>query len=402
MPSPWIHKHRPKKQSDIIGQDAGVQGICDFISNFKKQKKNAALLYGTSGTGKTSSVHAIASDLNLELIEVNASDVRNKESLEATVGMSIAQQSLFFRGKIILIDEIDGVSGTKDRGGLDTLTGLIEKSHFPIVLTCENPYDDRLSKIASRSELIAFGPLDNASIVAILKNICIKEGIKADEQALSQLARMVDGDVRAAINDLQVLSGGKEKITREMLEELAERRRTESILQALIKVMKTTDAKIARDAFDTVNESIDERFLWLEENVPQEYEGEDLVRALDMISKASVFNSRIRRWQHWRFLVYVNALQSAGVATAKEQKYAKFVKYKRSGRILKMWWAKQKNAKKKAISEKLALHTHSSAKYAYKHAFCYFQEAARNDKKFCDSFAKELELDKEQAAFLAK
>ena len=105
--------------------------------------------------------------------------------------------------------------------------------------------------------------------------------------------------------------------------------------------------------------------LWIDENLPKEYTNpEELAAAYDCLSKADVFLGRIRRWQHWRFLVYANALATAGVATAKKEKYQKFVPYTPTTRILKLWRAKMKYMKRKAIAEKIADKTHISTRKA--------------------------------------
>ena len=136
---PFTIKYQPKKIGEIIGQDTAIKNLKNFVVNFKRQKKNAALLYVPSGVGKTISVHALANELNLEILEVNASDVRNAEQINSLVGSAVGQMSLFSKGKIILVDEIDGLSGMKDRGGLLAITKLIEKSSFPMILTMTNP-----------------------------------------------------------------------------------------------------------------------------------------------------------------------------------------------------------------------------------------------------------------------
>ena len=108
---PWIKKYEPKSSDDIVGQEDAVKYLKEFITNPKKRKKKAIILYGPSGNGKTSSVYAISNELDLELIEVNASDFRNKDKIESTIGQSSKQMSLFGKSKIILVDEIDGLSG---------------------------------------------------------------------------------------------------------------------------------------------------------------------------------------------------------------------------------------------------------------------------------------------------
>ena len=400
---PFTFKYQPKAAKEIIGQDSGIKKLRDFVVNFKRQKKNAALLYGPSGTGKTISAYAIAKELNLEILEVNASDVRNADQINSLLGSAIGQMSLFSKGKLILVDEIDGLSGTKDRGGLQAITKLVEKSSFPIILTATNPWDYKFNNLKRRAEMIEFIPLDYLSIFEILKNICNKEKIKYEEEILKGLARRAGNDARAAINDLQTLSMEAKELTKESLEELGERNKLDSMLNALVKIFKSTDPKVAITAFDTVEENLDQQLLWIDENLPREYTNpEDLAKAYDKLSKADVFNRRIKRWQHWRFLVYINALITAGIAVSKKEKYRHFVQYKPTGRLLKLWWAKQKAMKKKAIAEKIGEKTHTSTKQALKNTLPYMQIVFRKNKSFREQLTEELDLSMEEVEWLRK
>ena len=71
--------------------------LFNYIAYYKKQKKKAALIYGPTGVGKTCSVYAIANDNDLEIIEVNASDFRNKDKIDQVIGNALRQGSLFGR-----------------------------------------------------------------------------------------------------------------------------------------------------------------------------------------------------------------------------------------------------------------------------------------------------------------
>src|SRR3989344_6505726 len=118
---PFTQKYSPKRASDIIGQQQVIAKLLDFASNHKKQKKKAALIYGPTGSGKTCAAYLIARQLDLEIVEVNASDFRNAEGINAILGNAMKQMSLFFKGKIILVDEIDGLAGNQDRGGVQAI-----------------------------------------------------------------------------------------------------------------------------------------------------------------------------------------------------------------------------------------------------------------------------------------
>jgi replication factor C large subunit len=399
---PYIKKYCPVKSSDIVGQDSAISGLKRFIMNFDKSPKKAVFVYGPSGVGKTCSVYCLAEESNLEVVEVNASAFRNKEQIKSIVGGALGQQSLFSKGKIILIDEVDGLSGSKDRGGLQEVVRLIKDTTYPIILTATNPWDNKFSSLRSKCVLVKFEELNYEKIFPVLKEICKSENINYDESSLKSLSRMVGGDLRAAINDLQQLSAASGKLGKEELASLSHREKQDSIKNALTRIFKTTDPKLAIGAFDNVNEDMDQRMLWLDKNLPEEYtEPADLCRAYDKLSKADVFSRRIRRWQHWRFLVYINALITGGIAVSKDKKYDKFVDYKPTGRLLKIYWANIKNMKRKAIALKIAQKTHTSKREILKN-FEYYQIIFKKNKEMADSIATELDLEKEEIAYLQK
>jgi len=394
----WVIKYIPKSLKDLQGQDKAVSELKDFVTNYNKQSRKALLLHGPSGCGKTSSIHALANELDLELIEFNASDIRNKVSIEDVVGSSLKQQSLFAKSKLILLDEIDGLSGNKDRGGASALTNLMKDSKFPIIMTANDAYKKSLSSLRSKCLVVSMHALNYLTVFNILKKVCENENIKFDDSVLKTLARRSSGDLRGAITDLQT-SSSLGNLTIKEVDELSERQKVESMPNALIKVLKSSDPLVARTAFDNVREDLDESMLWLEENIPKEYEGQDLNRAFDCLSRADVFKGRIRRWQYWRFLVYINDLITAGVAVSKDEKYKKFISYTPTTRIFKLWRAKQSNAKRNSIAEKVAIKTHSSKKDTIKNTIPYLKEMCRN-KEFKIGFEQEFDLDKDELAWL--
>jgi len=398
----FTDKYRPRKTSEVIGQQEQIGKIKTKVSDHNKSKlKKALLIYGPSGTGKTSAMHALARELELEIIEVNASDTRNTEGLENILLPAIRQQSLFSKGKIILIDEIDGLSGTNDRGGIPTVIKLIEESRYPIILTANDPWDQKFNSLRQKSVMVEFKAISFIDTVNHLKQICKKEKITFDEDAINNLGRLSSGDLRSALNDLENISSGSKKITKKDVENTSEREKEESIINALLKVFKTTNADIALGAYDNVDEDIDKIFLWLDENLPSEYKDiNDIRNAYENLSIADVYFGRIRRWQYYRYYVYIYDLLSVGIALSKKEKNKDFVQYKPTSRILKIWIANQKNAKKKALAEKIASHTHTSKKRIL-HNMPYLITILSN-KKYLDKSTKEFQLEKEDIEWLKK
>jgi replication factor C large subunit len=401
---PWTQKHLPRKLKEVIGQDKAIVSLKKFAVNFKKERRKGIVLHGPTGSGKTCAVYALAEEMGLEVVELNASDFRTAEGIASVVGNASKQMSLFAKSKIILLDEIDGVSGTKDRGGIPEIIRVIDETKFPIVMTANDPFDKKFSALRKKAHLVEFEPLQYVHVFDIVKRVADSEGIEYDDDALKSIARRAGGDARAAINDMQMLSADG-KITKEDLETLSDREKTEEIETALTKIFKTTDPLIAKHSFDTVNEDLKECLLWVDENLPKEYDKpEDLARAYDFVSKADVMNRRIMRWQHWRFLVYVNDFMSAGVAVSKDEKYRKMVDYARTQRLLKIWMANRRYQKRLAICEKIADKTHSSKKDVVKNTYPFIREIFRRgkDREMITRLADELELESEEMAYMKK
>ena len=137
--------------------------------------------------------------------------------------------------------------------------------------------------------------------------------------------------------------------------------------------------------------------MWLDENLPKEYSSEELKKAYNYLSRADVFKGRIRRWQYWRYLVYINTLITSGIAISKEKKQRPVTTYKQTTRILKLWQAKMRNAKRTSISDKLAKLTHTSVKRAVQDTFPYLKQLLSQE-----DICKELNLSEDEVAWLQR
>ena len=403
-PALFTIKYAPQSSQEIIGQEKAAHQLKHFITNYKaiKAKNPAALLHGPIGTGKTSSVYALAKELDLDLLEINSSDLRNKDAIGKFLSSAMGQQSLFFKQKVILIDELDNLSGRKDRGGAQELAKAIEKASFPVIITVNDIENKKIKVLKKKSMKIEFPKIDHKVMAAFLETICQKENTSYEEKALQSLARQADGDLRAALLDLQTLTPLKEVTFKDVLN-LSDRKRTETIIQALTLVFKSSSAENALRAFDNVDIDPDKIMLWLDENLPKEYQNPaDLSRAYEKLARADIFKRRIMRRQHWRYLVYVYNLLSAGISTSKDQRNPDFLNYRQPMRLLKIWQAKMKLAKKKEIAKKFATTTHVSSKVAFAQ-MPYIQQIVKNsDKETQEQFAEEFELSSEELDWLKR
>lgn len=359
---PWCEKHRAMCFSDVKGQELAIDKAKIFLKQFPRKK--AIVLHGPPGVGKTSLAYAIAYETDAEILELNASDLRNKTKIAEIIRPASEQQSLFKKNKIILVDEVDGISATKDRGGLGELLAIIEKSAFPVIVTANDIWQQKFNLLRKKTEMVQLKELDYKIILGVLKNVCEKENCVVSSDVLTSISIKSRGDIRAALNDLQILS---KMDSPELMKEMGDRNKEQSIFSSLQHVFKNAkvDQKML-NIFDEVNMPVDEIFLWIEENIPLEYKGEELAKAYDALSIADVFRGRIYRQQHWRFMVYEYFFLSGGIAGVKKYNRAGWTGYKKPTRILKIWLQNQRAAKKKTICQKYAKLTHTSTKGAMK------------------------------------
>ncbi len=404
---PWTRKHQPRRLKDVVGQAEAVEALVKFVRDFdaRKSKKKAALLYGPVGCGKTSSAYAVAAELNLEVLETNASDFRNADGIMSVAGNASRQMSLFSRGKIILIDELDGLAGREDRGGVGAVQDVIGQSAFPVVMTANDPYEKKFAPLRKASVMVEFKQLASRDVKESLAKIAAAEGIKVEDDALAVLANRSAGDLRGSVVDLQLLCSGTAKLTKEVVDELSERDRVEEMESALLRVFKTTDVAIAAGAFEKVEEQPEDCFAWIDENLPNEYrKPEELAAAYEALSKADVFRGRIMRRQHWRLLSYVMQVMSIGTAIAKEKKYDGAAAFKRPDRGLKFFIAKARHQRKLDIAEKIAnkLHSPKAAVLADTLPFMRLIFSKEKDKAKVERMATELGLDSDEVEWLTR
>ncbi len=384
----WVEKYRPKSFENIKGQFEAAEKIKNFINSFPKKK--AALLYGPPGTGKTTLAQVFAKEMSSEIFELNASDLRNKGKLQEILKPALEQKSLFKELKIILVDEVDGISAV-DRGGISELLNLIESSKYPILITANDIWDKKFSDLRRKSELVQLKEIDYRTTKDVLIGILKNENKFLDNDILTKIAINSKGDLRAAINDLQTESGVKDSGVI-----LNERNKEVDIFNALKLIFKGKPTEESIRVFDSVDMSIDEIMLWVEKNIPAEYKGEELAKAIDLLSRTDIFKRRIYRQQYWRFLIYENFFLSYGIAAAKKEAKTGFTSYKRPDRILKIWINNRKNEKMKTIAKKYAKYVHIGEKRA--------MNEFKINKAFLKNPAiqKELRLSEGEIEYLAK
>ncbi len=376
MNAPWTVKHRPKMPADIAGNKPTIQQILDWLELWKKgpPKKRALLLHGPPGTGKTVSVEAAANERGLDLVEINASDKRNRDALEKTVGLATRQSDLFGRSRLVLIDEVDGINLSEDRGAVDTIVRLVEDTQVPVILTANDPWDPKIGPIRNATTMIEYRKLGLRDAVPYLKKICQKEGVEVDEQALRLIVDRNQGDMRSIMNDLQVLTSGRKKLTYEETTWLGFRDRRASIFDALKTVFTSPTCLQARRATDMANVDLDMFFEWIYENAPRQLnDPRDLCQAMSALAQADLYHTRIDRTRAWELLPYALEMETAGVAMSKEFTKPAWIPMKFPERIQLLSRTRKKRAIEAELGRSIGARCHISSKRAIPHYLPYIK-----------------------------
>ncbi len=398
----WVEKYRPQTLKSVAGNPSAIQNLLNWVKDWSEgiPKKKAVLLYGAPGTGKTSAAHALANDLGYDRIELNASDARTRGIIDRIVGSASTSGTLSPEGgKIIILDEVDGIHGKSDYGGLSALKKWVKASRHPLVLIANDPWS--LPKdFRALTEMVEFRKINRRTVIRILKELCKKEGIVTNEKVLKIIATNSGGDLRSAINDLQSLTVGKKKLSIRDLDVLKMRDSKIKIFDTIRMIFKTTSIDRAREAVFESEEDHDTILKWIVENLPIEYElPDDLKSAYDSVSRADVFLGRISRRQDWSLLKYATDLMSAGVALSKADTYKKFSRYQYPKTFIVYAQTKKKRAIMGTITEKMAKKCHGSKGLMEREFFPLLKTAFTKAFEDGANIASQLELDREEIKF---
>jgi replication factor C large subunit len=399
----WVEKYRPKKIADVIGNEEAKAAFVDWLKN-KRHTKKAVLLYGPPGVGKTTLVNAAANEFSLRVIEMNASDTRSEKAINAvakpaTSFVALDTFSTESKGNILFMDEVDGIAGNEDRGGVSAIVKIVEESRVPVIMAANDPELAKLRPLKKISTLIRFQQVRIPLIIAMLQKICQKEHIKAEFEALERIAQNSRGDVRSAINDLQSLGETTKTLTLQDTMMLSARNKDISMDETLrgyfsAKSLAEASALLSRSSVD-----YDDLMMAVADNLPLRYtDPARLAEAYDFLSQADMYRGRIGT-ENWHLLkYYYNSLAEA--AAVQPESYKPFTFISPPIKIITLFWTKGKRTMLDCICAKIGKQCHVSRKTA-KEDFIPFLKIMIAKQKATPALAW-LELAPEEIDFLAK
>lgn len=405
MYTAWTVKHKPRTLGDVVGNREAVAELIGWLKSWERDipKKRAAFLYGPPGIGKTVAVEALANDWNLELVEKNASDSRTEDAVKKFAGLASQYGTLFGKKRLVLFDELDGLTGREDRGGVGAIVSVVKQARCPIILIANNAYNPRLASLRYYCLLIQFKKPPARSVAKRLRLICKHEEIETEEEALNFIAQRSQGDVRSAVNDLQALAQGKKRLTYEDVSWLAHRDRKDAIFNVLRLVFYSKSCDAAKNAVDTADVDLNMLFEWIYENMPYHLRNpRDLAKAMESLAIADIYRSRIRQTHNWKLTRYVIDFMTAGVAVARENtEPAGFVPLRFPERIKMLSRTRKERQIQSKIGWKIKRRCHISAVKAVREVLPYLKVIFGNNVKMASGTAKWLDLNEVMIEYLA-
>jgi len=350
----WTETYRPTTLSEVRGNNKARDKLEEWAESWDDHRKSV-IVHGSPGVGKTSAAHALASDMGWPVMELNASDSRGADVIEKIAGEA-AKSGTLTAGeagrRLVILDEADNFHGNADYGGSREVTRVVKDANQPIVLVA-NEFYDMSQSLRNACETIEFRDVSKRSIVPVLRDICRREGVEFEEEALEKIAESTSGDLRSAVNDLQAVAEKAERLTVDDVV-TSERDTTEGIFDFLDELIKEKDAEGALRASYDVDETPDELLNWIEDNVPKDYEGAELADAYGFLSNADRWLGRVRATQDYSYWRYATDNMTAGVAASRRGDKGGWTRYGPPSYWSKLGRTKGTRNTRDSIAERIA------------------------------------------------
>jgi replication factor C large subunit len=319
------------KISDFVGNESSRKKIVEWLVKWSNGSK-PLLLIGPPGVGKTSFVHAMCREFDIDLVELNASDTRNKNMIGQVVFPIFSNASLTGKNFLLFLDEIDGISNREDSGGLDFLIELFKEPTVRIVMAA-NKSNEAVRKVSKVSKTVTFSPVPPRLSMLYLDKILRMENssIKVDDRL--ELVRNCFGDIRSLLNAAKVMMAGYSTAKRPVLdidiENMINSFFSSKNFDEALDIVQRTDISYSDPRF---GQSSDERrrdilAAFFSSIVMSKIEMPTICILLDKLSELDVILSRSLVMRNWKILRYFPLILTKSLFYESRNKYIRYNRY---------------------------------------------------------------------------
>ena len=378
----WSEKYRPQCMIELVGNEDSRKLFVEWFQKWRKGTK-PLLIVGPPGTGKTTLANLASRDFGYDMIGLNASDVRNKKNIQEILEPILGNQTVLGE-PMIFIDEVDGIHGRSDYGGVEALINILKEATIPIILAANYDKSDKMKKIKKAVTTIYTRPLSPRLLRLYLDMILEKESANINPGNLIKLISESNGDIRSLINSAQALVTGFEPLMEKSFESLD----VEDGINAFYKAKSINEARVVlysmridpREKINAFYSSI----------ISSGASNLELDASLQIISDADILFGRIMKTQEWRLLRYLDAIL---LNLYKKDSVVRYSRYNLSWPVLnRIRWD---GSKLKSIASNLSKKLHISSSTFATFYLPYILFCMKND-------SLELEFDEAYSELIEK
>ncbi|HZB15939.1 MAG TPA: AAA family ATPase [Nitrososphaeraceae archaeon] len=327
----WSEVYRPMRVQQMIGNEGARLAVVKWLSGWVDGSR-PLLLIGPPGIGKTTLVHTLSQQFNYDLIELNASDNRNKIGLQNRIMPIFHNAGLFGRKMMLFLDEVDGISGREDTGGIDSLITIMKEPTIPVIMAA-NTKNIKIKDLAKICKVIELNSIPPRLLMIFLDHILKEENKKLSPDEKVSVVNNSKGDVRSMLNNAQSKCAGYTSTHSKRFEiDIAE------AINGYFSMSEVEEAKNFLSQADAAY--LDSRFgMSAEERrkdminalfssiVSSPIDLNGLADALDVLSKIDVIVGRIGQNRYWRLMKYLDVMIAYGLFSSTRQKGIKYNQY---------------------------------------------------------------------------
>ena len=328
-----------------------------------EKPKKAVLLCGSPGLGKTSMALITCKSLGFAVVEINASDTRNQAEKDVNKGMNGRLANVIKemvtnttlggnasggggrgyahggaststgaggrpaatvgagRKPVLIMDEVDGLAGNQDRGGVADLIKTIQDSRVPIICICNDKYSQKIKSLRNHCMELDFRKPTAMAVRARLMKICETEGLQIQPAVLEKLAEGCNCDIRLAINNLQMITRHTKSVGFDTMKKSLDQSAKDLAMSPFVAAGKLFEISSGALSLNNLQElafaDSDLVPLLVQENylnyVPQGCTKDverlyRMAKAADSVSNADVTNRLVRLEQKWGLMPLANIL----------------------------------------------------------------------------------------------